>query len=675
MNKKTIGYIIIAVTCYCDILITKLPQMKNVCSCLLILCMVFFASCSNESADGVIPEGGNPDPDIPENTATTPCDFDLTGVTPNQTLVIDCVLDLEGQTVNLPANVTLQFDKGDIINGTLNFAVGGKIDGRLLSSKLNLEGDVTLIDPTFKFYALRWELIEGRTTSDIALENTAILEKVMFLTKELGATTCTVDKLDAYFEVTKVTSTTSNQNFYTSLEAVNIPSDFSLKMTDNTHLRIFPGEPETKGGAILAVRDAENITITGGTLHGDRDQRIYSPSDDGLEGSHLFHIHSGRNIVLDGIRFEEGSKGSITIYSFGFSFNPDYNPTTNVTIKNCVFKDSRRMAIALTDGRDIVIEGNTFINSGQPSSNSDGGEVGYAINIEPDRYRDENGVLKERQKVFNVLIKGNTESGSRGGFVTLTIGQDLTVEDNNIGSRVVYSLVSGVRVVNNRFKAVDKATESWAIFAAGSGETVFNNEISGNTIEGYSLGIVTGSYDTYVHTNTIKECGAGIQISQAFKARIHDNDINVTKNGIQSTNTYADEIEIIGNKVTSESFHVYFAQLNNKEEHKTHTMVLEGNTFINTRKVSFSNTTGITFQNNEITGGIEIGNTSNTLIMGNTIRPNESDGIRLYGTHAGISIMNNTIYEPTGAERYVCIKNTSETPGAITDSGNTCTAN
>ncbi len=612
------------------------------------------------------------DVDQPENVITTPCDFDLSSVTENETIVIDCLLDLKGETITLPPNVNFEFKGGDIINGALVFS-GGTIDGRLLSYRLEVKGDVTLIDTTFKFYAVRWEITEGNTISEIALQNTAILEKVMFMTSELGATTFNINKLDAFFEVTKVTSTTSNQNYYPSLEAVNIPSNFNLKMTENTHLRIFPGgEHNLEGGAILAVRDASNITVSGGNLHGDRDQRTFSPNDIGLEGSHLFIIHSGKNVTIDGVNFEDGSVGTFTIHSFGFSYNPDYNPSQNITIKNCIIKNSRRMAVNLTDGRDIIIEGNTFIDAGQPSANTDGGEVGYAINIEPERFRNDEGVLVERQRVFDVLIKGNTESGSRGGFLTLTIGQDITVEANNIGTRVVQSYVSGVKIIKNKFKAVGDAVESWAVFAAAHGETVFNNEIADNTIEGYSLGIVAGSDDSYIHNNTITNCKAGIQLSKANNTRIYNNTITATNNGIQATNTSNTDVELKGNTVTSGGFHVYFAQMNFKDGEENNKVTLDGNTFLGNRKVTLSNTNGITFINNEVIGGVEIGNIKNIEVSSNVIKPNESDGIRLFDTHSNLNITNNTVYEPSGAAQYVCINNSSTTPGGVTLTSNNC---
>ncbi|MDO5986606.1 right-handed parallel beta-helix repeat-containing protein [Flavivirga amylovorans] len=645
--------------------------MKNLLYYLLIFTSCMAMSCSKDDSD-------EPTKDIikdtPPNVITTPCGFDLSNVAANSTIKIDCLLDLKDKTVTLPENIIIEFAGGDIINGALNFSSGGKIDGNLLSSKLKLEGDVKLIDPTFKFYAVRWGIVEGETTSDIALKNNDILEGIMFFTQKLGATTFNIDKLDAYFEVTKVTSTTTNANWYPSQEAINIPSDFNLVMTDNTHLRVFPAQlgVSREGATLLAIRHESNVTVKGGILHGDRELRQYS-EDDGQEGSHLFHIHSGKNVTLDGIQFIEGSVGSITIYSTGFSFNPNYEPTTGVVIKNCEFVRSRRMAISLTDGRDVLIEGNTFIDTGLPTPNSKGGEVGYAINIEPTRFRDENGELKEWQRVFDVLIKGNTETGSRGGFVTLTIGQGLTVENNDIGTRVVYSFVSGSKVINNRFKATGKATESWAIFAAGDGETVFDNEIGGNTIEGYSLGIVVGSNDAFVHDNEIKDCGAGIQISKAFEARIHNNTINVSGNGIQATNTHSDAIEIKGNEVTtSGNFNIYLANLNIEEAHKDYKIVLDGNKLLSTKNVTISNARGITFKNNEVNGGIGVGDVFDVEVSANTIKPNESDGIRTFGTNASFSVLNNIITEPTGAARYECINNDADNPDSTVMTGNTC---
>jgi len=252
-------------------------------------------SCSSEELNEVVSdeiETSNPDFDIPPNIIRTPCDFNLSEIQANETKVINCVLDLDGRTVNLPENVTLVFDKGDITNGTLIFASGGKIAGELLSSELVLEGDVQLIDPVFKFFASRWDIVEGTTTTEIALDNNKNLESLFTYIKGLGGTTFQINKFDAFFEITRITP--PEVFFRTSDEAINIPSDFTIEMTENTFFRVFPAEEDKKNGAIFAFNDVDNASIIGpGNLVGDRDIRAYSSGDVGETGSHLIHVQSG----------------------------------------------------------------------------------------------------------------------------------------------------------------------------------------------------------------------------------------------------------------------------------------------------------------------------------------------------------------------------------------------
>ncbi|MBQ4819558.1 hypothetical protein [Aquimarina sp. MMG016] len=650
--------------------------MKRIPYYLVVFLTLFFVSCSNESIEEIINEeivDPNPEPDPDPDQSTDPCDFDLSGLAANSTVVMDCVLDLEGKTIDLPANVNFDYQGGAIINGTLKFS-GGYIAGPLLNSELGIQGDARLKETTFKFIPAKWKnIVQGQTSSAIALENTANLEELMFFTKELGATTFEIDQFDAYFETTKVTSTTTNQNFYASLEAVNIPSDFTLQMSNNTYLRQFPAVAGIENGTILAVRDVSNVKVIGGNLVGDRNERPYSANDVGLEGTHLFHVHSGRNITIDGVNFIEGSKGAIAIYSFGFSFNPDYKPTTGVDIINCTFKDIRRMGIALTDGRNILIEGNTFTNVGQSMPGSDGGEVGYAINVEAYRTRDAQGNLRENERAFDIDIRKNTETNSRVGFVSVHIGQTVTVEDNDVGTRVVFSLTNGTKILRNRFKA-SSSNEDFAIFAAGSGETVYNNEVGYNEISGYGLGIAAKTKDVEVHHNTITNSDIGIQVNNTIDSQFHDNTINVSNNGISATSTYANNVAFVNNQITAGGFHAKFSLLNKNAGQENYRVTLEGNKFLNNKRVNFFNTNGVIFKNNEVNGGLEIGDaTSNIEISAtNKITPSNSDGIRIYGSHTAISIANNIIAEPTGEARFQCINNDSNTPGAITLANNTC---
>lgn len=650
---------------------------------LLVFAMGIFA-CSTEDIEEAVSEEEeevieDEDDTPPEDeddgiVSDTPCDFDLSGLAANSTITVNCLLDLEGATITLPPNTTFDFDGGDIFNGTLIFS-GGIIDGRLLNSNLKTQGNVSLKDPIFKFNASRWEnIVQGQTNSDIALKNTADFEDLMFQIKEMGGTTFETNVFDAYFETTKVTSTTADQNFYASVEGINVPSNFHLKMSDNTKLRQFPAEGGIENGTVIAVRDADNVRISGGYVIGDRNDRVYSPQDVGLEGTHLMHIHSGRNVIIDGVNFVEGSKGALAIYSIGFRFDPDYIPTYGIKVINCSFTNIRRMGIALTDGNDILIEGNTFTNVGQPMAGSDGGEVGYAINIEAFRSRDANGNLLEHERAFDILIARNTEINSRVGFTAATIGQDITIENNDIETRCIISLASGTKIINNRFNASAEAAERFAIFAAGShSETVFDNEISGNDIIGYSIGIATDTNDIDVHDNAITNGDIGIQLKDTSDSRFYNNMINVNETGISATNTFVNNTTINENEITAGRFHLFLTGFNNTPDTNGYTISVERNKFFTSKKVTINNANGINFMNNEVTGGIELGTSSNINISSNTkIDPNDSDGIRLYGSHSDVSITNNNILEPSGADRFDCINNDSDTPNAIVLSGNTC---
>lgn len=599
--------------------------------------------------------------------STTPCDFTLNGVEANATVEIDCRMDLGGQTITLPAGIALTFKGGEIINGTLNFSGQGVIDGNLLNKSLNVEGDVKLNNTEFQFYPERWDIVQGEVTSDRALKNNANLENLMYYVKDLGATTFQIDEFDAYFEVTKVTSTTTNQNFYPSVEAVNIPSDFTLSMTDKTTLRVYPTE-NLRSAALLAVRESENVKIIGGVLYGDRDLRHYS-DENAESGAHLITIRSGKNVTLDGIKITKGSIGGVTINSEGHSFESIYNPSNNIVIRSCVFDNNRSMSISVTDGNNIDINGNTFLNSGMPTPNSDGGVVGYAINLEPVRTRNsQTNELIEYQKVYDVVIRNNRESQSDKGAVIVFIGQNIIVENNDFEGTVAYTLASDTHIRNNTFKASARSSEKPALIVGGQGETVFNNKVTGNTIEGYGLGIAAYYKDIEIDGNIINNCNSGIQFKEGEDILIQNNKITNLNSGrgISGQITTAKNIEIRNNEINVKSNSIYFVQLNNDSSTSNLVQVLDNNFFGSGTSV-VSSSSGVVYKGNITEGGVEIINASNTEISNNSISPAARHGVHLRGSSSNINV-NNNIIDVTS--NYDCIRNDST--GSVATSNNTC---
>ncbi|WP_106794557.1 right-handed parallel beta-helix repeat-containing protein [Aquimarina sp. Aq78] len=670
--------------------------MKKLPYYLLIFMSCIAISCSKESVDDVAPVVGvetpdeeTPTPDTIPNVVTTPCDFDLSTVAANSTIIFNCVLDLKGETVTLPANVKFEFDGGDVKNGKLIFA-GGTIAGELLSSSIEIEGDVKLKEPTFKFFASRWEgIVEGRTTAEKALKNTGELERLLNFTKALGATTFEIGKFDAYFDITSVTSTTTNQNFYPSREAINIPSDFHLKMLPNTDdpnspktiLRVFPTD-RLKGGFILAFREVSNAKVSGGILDGKRDEQIYSNGFDTKEaGTHLMAFHSSDNIIADGVKFIDGSFGAVNIASIGFTFQPHYDPTHDITIKNCTFDNNRRMSMSITDGYNIYVENNTFLNTGLDSEHINGGVVGYAVNIEATRTRDASGNLILYEKAHKIFIRNNTERGSRVGGFTISIGEEVTIEGNDMENKIVYSATSDSKIRNNTFVATEKSKTTPAILAAGTGETVFNNEISGNNISGYGVAIAAYYGEVDIFGNQIINNSSGVQLKQIEKkTNIYGNLIkssSASSRGISIQSTFANNVSIHShNTATSyidvKANHLYFVAVNQEAGQENYGVDIRDNTFKSSASVVFSKSKGVTYNNNTTNGPVLLVDASKVDLSSNEISSADYHGIALSGVNTAINTSLNKISFPAGT-RFECINiGATTSPSEVTLDRNDC---
>ncbi|MGE8203009.1 right-handed parallel beta-helix repeat-containing protein [Heyndrickxia sp. NPDC080065] len=89
---------------------------------------------------------------------------------------------------------------------------------------------------------------------------------------------------------------------------INLVSNMTLLLSDNTEIK-----KETNGFEIYSTiylgPDVENITITGGTLSGDRDTHDYSQKGPDTDGTHEWgygiRTEGPKNIVIDGVKIEK----------------------------------------------------------------------------------------------------------------------------------------------------------------------------------------------------------------------------------------------------------------------------------------------------------------------------------------------------------------------------------
>lgn len=603
---------------------------------------------------------------------TTPCDYTLDGIAAGTTLAIECQLDLDGKTVSLPTGVTLEYKGGEIINGTLNFTAGGKIDGNLLNQNLTVEGNVSLLSETFEFHPSRWDIVQGVTTSQIAQKNNNNLEDLMFYTKSIGATTFTIDKFDAYFEVSKVTSTTTNRNFYPSKEGINVPGDFNLLMSENTILRVFPNS--NSDYALLAVREVSNVTIKGGILIGDRDEHTF-PDGGRHEKGHLLHLHGASDSKIDGVTMKYANGDGMKIDGVNFTFQANYIPSHNLLVQNCLFDSNRRNNLSITDGFDITIDNNTFLNAGVDTSKSEGVAPKFAIDIEATRKKDENGDYIYYEKSYDITISNNIERGSATGGFTVHIGEDVTIDNNDVETNISWSFASGVKIINNTVKA--KSTEENYAILGGRSDNLsgsFNNEISGNKIVGFGTGIVLHNRENKVFSNEIENCEIGIYLRSVYDSKIYSNTIYSDDNlklensrGISAFRVKINNVEIYDNTITVKNDPIRFMEVNDTDEGKDYTFNVYDNELNSSVLSSISKSSGINFYKNNFNNGTILFNSSNIEFNDNTITAQTTHGFELRDNSNDISFTDNSIDVSAKKE---CIK--SDNSSSFQEKDNSC---
>ena len=649
---------------------------------LLVFVTMLFVSCNTEELfiepvgeevinledeEEVVEEEVAEEDEEPEVDPTLPCDFDLNTIEPNTTILINCMMDLQGQTINVPANVSIVYEGGDIINGTLNFSDNGIISGELLNSSLTLSGSTPqLKDSTFNFDPKRWDIVEGVVSDAIAKNNRVFLEGYFEDIKAMGANIFKIDTMDAYF---KFDSESAKGRADT--RPLNVPSDFHLLMTDNTHLRLQPNND--KLGCLLAIFKSDNVIIEGGNLHGDRDTHDYSDGEN-HEWGHTMRISASKNVTIKNMTIMDATGDGIVVHAFNHAFADTYRYSDNVLITNNKIIRARRNGISITDGKNIIIENNEIIDTGISTGSSDGTAPMWAIDIEP--VWGSGGSIKY-EIVENVIIRNNIEKGSeKGGFINAR-GSYITYENNIMESTIAIGQTTNSIVRNNTFNRNSSSSSlNVAIYAGddnnyGYGnELNHSNEVYGNTITGFHKGIFLFDPEMDLHHNTMINCDSGIQIIKSRDSKIRDNtiinEISSSEGIGNKTTDYANNIDIYNNTIKVKGSPVRLTNVNLAEANAGFSITIRDNdlTSVNNSNSSFSKIRGFNFENNICNNsGIRTIEASIGSISKNTF---ENGIIRISQGCTDLSFIDNTI---TGGR---CFQDDNTDAVNIIKQNNTC---
>ncbi|WNH12225.1 hypothetical protein [Thalassobellus suaedae] len=529
---------------------------------LLLFTIMSCLSCNNEelfieSVAEIVVEPETPQEDnANEDTDAEidfalPCDFDLNTVQTGDTVVINCIMDLEGQSINLPPNVNLVYEGGEITNGTINFSENNVIDGDLLNSTITITGSKPIFkDPVFNFIPNKWGIIEGKVSDEVALNNRNILNNLFDQVKELGISTFKIDEMDAYF---KVDVYSINRKEYSSA-SIQIPSDFHLLMGEDTYLRVQPSAAPSY--ALISFFLVDNARISGGNLIGDRYEHDYSPvtDDKGVnrdthEFGTLIYVIGSENIEIEDINLSNPIGDGIMFHSETLrapdgTLYPGTREVNNVLVKNTTVVEARRNGISFLDGRNIIIDNCEIIDTGRGSQAYDDSEAKiasssgtwpkYGIDLEAIRTVLPDGTLNRSALIEMITIKNSNFKGNFAGDIALYTCNDVTLEYNTFDSHVGNFAADNITIRNNVFKARldrDGNPHSRALLllsrlsSFNEEELNYSYDISNNKIIGYINGMVLSGTDFKVYNNEISNCESGIKIGGLIDAQIHDNKV------------------------------------------------------------------------------------------------------------------------------------------------------
>lgn len=498
--------------------------------------------------------------------------------------------------------------------------------------------DMATKDPVFVFDPERWGIIQGRVSDEVALQNRDILNNIMKQLVDMGIKIMEIGIMDAYFNVNeRYTVNPENQ----AKEAILIPSNFELRMSDETYLRVQPNNAPAYN--LMAVFKGNNIKISGGHLYGDRWDHDYSPvndiyghSRDTHDWGHVLQISGGNNILIDGVSMYDASGDGFGVRSSTIR-NIDGTPggaviAENVTIINSIVKDSRRNGMSLLDGNGIYVTNCKILNTGQGVNpegvkySSAGVAPRYGISFEAYRERDENNQLLEYSVVENVILKGNTFADNKMGDIQLYTCSFVTIEENKFDSMIANKASHDITIKNNTFNA--RVNEEGVPFEYAlllrtnldpfGNEFNYNYSIYGNIISGYKNGMVLSGENYNVYENNLINFKSGIGIGNLKNSNFWNNNLS---SGVVNSYGYFTrggtfEKVIIKNDVIDVTRR--YIDLYNVIGVNENDLIFEACQFNSEKNSNISNSRNITIRNCTMNVGIDLNN-SLVLFLGNNL--------------------------------------------------------
>lgn len=293
-------------------------------------------------------------------------------------------IDLVNTNVTLPNDVYLRDDGGSIITsgtGLLKLQGNSFLDNTILNASLNWDETSTayLSYPVTIFSVDKFPIDETISTSisfsdvDGAIEtatqtNIDNINKAITDTKLFHGSELYIPKLDCF--INNAPKNGVDWASYNLVEthgfAIQLPSDFTLRMTKDVYLRSLPSETYSQN--IISSYETVNVKVIGGNLIGSRETHSY------LQKRRLYTPSSGTEIV-----YVIGENSLISTQE-----KDDWNGVETDFVTSGTITSSHRLTkegVLQVEGVDYTVSGDTFTFTSPPAANDEVVYYPYRLTI------------------------------------------------------------------------------------------------------------------------------------------------------------------------------------------------------------------------------------------------------------------------------------------------------
>jgi parallel beta-helix repeat protein len=289
--------------------------------------------------------------------------------------------------------------------------------------------------------------------------------------------------------------------------SLNLKSNMTFQMDAGAEIKLAANN--SGWYQVIAISIAQDVTITGGTITGDRTSHTGATGEYGYGIS----IWNSKNITIDGVKARD-------CWGDGFFVDgTDGTTSHNVTIQNCTYDHNRRQGLTICDLNGGTVTGSTFINTKGTSTEVgidlepyDSAQVVSNITISGNTFRNNlAGVVAggAAGSVSNVTISGNTLENNTGGGMWIDSSRSFAISSNivrNNGDQGIELLgcpgfnVNGNQVYGNQGSGI-RLEAGYNTSTVSTNCTIQYNTVTGNAWNGIEL--IGGSTYNSVTGNNI----------------------------------------------------------------------------------------------------------------------------------------------------------------------------